>query len=118
MADLPKELDTTVFRVIQEAVSNALRHAHASTIRVALRDDSGALSVLVEDDGVGFDPEAVSQRVRRGEHLGMLGMTERVRSVGGTIEFDSRPGAGSRIRIRIPCPGGVPGTDVPPRSPR
>jgi signal transduction histidine kinase/ligand-binding sensor domain-containing protein len=115
VANPPKELSMTVFRVIQEAVSNALRHAHASTIRVALRDDSDALSVVVEDNGVGFDPEAVGRRVRRGEHLGMLGMTERVRSVGGTIEIDSRPGAGSRIRIRIPRPSAAPGTDVPSR---
>ena len=111
----PKELSTTVFRVIQEAVSNALRHAHASTIRVALRDDSDALSVVVEDDGVGFDPEVVGRRVRRGEHLGMLGMTERVRSVGGTIEFDSHPGAGARVRIRIPWTSAAPGMGAPSR---
>ncbi len=74
----------------------------ASTIRVALRDDPDALSVVIEDDGVGFDPEVVGRRVRRGEHLGLLGMTERVRGVGGTIELDSRPGAGSRIAVRIP----------------
>ncbi len=111
----PKEISTTVFRVIQEAVSNALRHAHASTIRVALVEESETLSAVIEDDGVGFDPEAVGQRVRRGEHLGMLGMTERVRGVGGTIEFDSRPGAGSRIRIRIPRPGAAPVTGVPSR---
>jgi len=73
------------------------------------------LTVVIEDDGVGFDPEVVGQRVRRGEHLGMLGMTERVRSVGGTIEFDSRPGAGSRIQIRIPRPGAAPRPDVPSR---
>jgi signal transduction histidine kinase/ligand-binding sensor domain-containing protein len=115
MVSPPKEINTTVFRVIQEAVSNALRHAHASTIRVAVREESQTLSVVIEDDGVGFDPEAVGQRVRRGEHLGMLGMTERVRSVRGTIEFDSRPGAGSRIRIRIPRPGAAPGPDVPSR---
>ena len=115
MVNPPKEINTTVFRMIQEAVSNALRHAHATTIRIALRADSDALSVVVADDGLGFDPEAVGRRVRRGEHLGMLGMTERVRSVGGTIEFDSRPGAGSRIRIRIPCPSAAPGTDVPSR---
>jgi signal transduction histidine kinase len=111
VASVPTGLNTTVFRIIQEAVSNALRHAHASTIRVALRDEPGALSVVIEDDGVGFDPEVVGQRVRLGEHLGMLGMTERVRGVGGTIEFDSRPGAGSRIRVRIPCPGAAPGPD-------
>jgi signal transduction histidine kinase len=58
--------------------------------------------LIVEDDGVGFDPEAVSQRVQRGEHLGLLGMTERVRSAGGTIDLDSGPGAGSRIEVRVP----------------
>jgi signal transduction histidine kinase len=115
MVNPPKEINTTVFRVIQEAVSNALRHAYASTIRVALREESETLYVAIEDDGVGFDPEAVGRRVRRGEHLGMLGMTERVRSVGGTIDFDSRPGAGSRIRIRIPRPGAARGPDVPSR---
>jgi signal transduction histidine kinase len=51
---------------------------------------------------VGFDPGAVSQRVKRGEHLGLLGMTERVRSEGGTIVLDSHPGTGSRVEARIP----------------
>jgi signal transduction histidine kinase len=91
-----------VFRVVQEAVSNALRHAGAALIRVTLRDEPDALRLVVEDDGVGFDPEVVSQRVKRGEHLGLLGMTERVRNAGGTIDLDSRPGAGSRIEVRVP----------------
>ena len=75
---MPPGLNTTVFRVIQEAVSNALRHARAGTIRVSLRDEPDALLLAIEDDGIGFDPEAVSQRAKRGEHLGLLGMTERV----------------------------------------
>jgi signal transduction histidine kinase/ligand-binding sensor domain-containing protein len=108
VASAPTALNTTVFRVIQEAVNNALRHARAATIRVVLNDEPGALSFAIEDDGVGFDPEAVGRRIRRGEHLGLLGMTERVRNAGGTIEFDSRPGAGSRIRVRIPYPQDVP----------
>ena len=58
--------------------------------------------LVVEDDGIGFDREAVAQRAKRGEHLGLLGMTERARSAGGSIVLDSRPGSGSRIEVRIP----------------
>ena len=102
VANVPPGLNTTVFRVVQEAVSNVLRHADASTIRVLLRDESDVLHVVIEDDGVGFDPEVVGRRIRRGEHLGLLGMTERVRSAGGTIDLDSRPGGGSRIAVHLP----------------
>ena len=114
VAHVPPGLDTTVFRVVQEAVSNALRHARATLIRVTLRAESDALRLVVEDDGVGFDPEAVSQRVKRGEHLGLLGMTERVRNAGGTIELDSRPGAGSRIEVTVPF--AKPGTGPTPET--
>jgi signal transduction histidine kinase len=69
---------------------------------VVLRDEPDALRVEIEDDGVGFDTEIVERRIRRGEHLGLLGMTERVRGAGGTIDLDSRPGGGSRISVRIP----------------
>jgi signal transduction histidine kinase len=102
VARTPPGLNTTVFRLVQEAVGNALRHARASVIRVTLRDESDALRLVVEDDGVGFDPTDVTRSARRGAHLGLLGMTERVRSAGGTIELESRPGAGSRIAARIP----------------
>jgi signal transduction histidine kinase/ligand-binding sensor domain-containing protein len=101
-ARIPPALNVTVFRLVQEAVNNALRHARATTIRVTLRDDADALRLVVEDDGVGFDREAVAQRAKRGEHLGLLGMTERARSAGGDIVLDSRPGGGSRIEVRIP----------------
>lgn len=100
--NVPPEMSLTVFRLVQEAVNNALRHAQATTIRVTLRDDSDALHLTIEDDGVGFDREAVAQRTKRGEHLGLLGMTERTRSAGGAINFDSRPGSGSRVEVRIP----------------
>jgi signal transduction histidine kinase len=91
-----------VFRVVQEAVGNALRHARATVVRVTLRDEDDALRLVVEDDGIGFDPAAVGRSARRGANLGLLGMTERVHNAGGTIELESRPGAGSRIIARIP----------------
>jgi signal transduction histidine kinase len=71
-------------------------------VRVTLRDEPGALRLVVEDDGVGFDPAVAARSAQQGEHLGLLGMKERVRGAGGTIEFDSRPGAGCRVAVRIP----------------
>ncbi len=99
---MPPGLSTTVFRLVQEAVGNALRHARAGVVRVNLLDEPDALQLVVADDGIGFDPAAAMRSARRGEHLGLLGMTERVRSAGGTIDLESRPGAGSRIVVRIP----------------
>jgi signal transduction histidine kinase/ligand-binding sensor domain-containing protein len=98
----PSGLNTTVFRIVQEAVSNALRHAQAKTVRVALDAQAGRLELRIRDDGVGFDPAAVAQRVKRGEHLGLLGMNERVLRAGGTIDMDSRPGDGVRIDVSLP----------------
>ncbi len=118
VADAPRGLNTTVFRVVQEAVSNVLRHARATLIRVTLRAEPDALRLVIEDDGVGFDPEVVGQRVKRGEHLGLLGMTERVRSAGGTITLESRPGAGSRIEVVVPYakPRSVPAHEARPAT--
>jgi signal transduction histidine kinase len=99
---IPGGLDTTVFRVVQEAVSNALRHAGASVISVALETQADTLRIVVADDGVGFDTDVVAQRIRRGEHLGLLGMTERVRNAGGTITLHSSPDGGSRIEALLP----------------
>ena len=94
--------DPGAVRRLEDAVGNALRHARASVIRVTLREQPDALRLVVEDDGVGFDPAAVSRSARRGEHLGLVGMTERVHNAGGSLELDARPGAGSRIVARIP----------------
>lgn len=101
----PAGLDSTVFRVVQEAVSNALRHADASVIHVTLDAQADGLRLVVADDGVGFDADVVAQRSRRGEHLGLLGMTERVRNAGGNITLDSRPGGGCRIEALLPYAG-------------
>jgi signal transduction histidine kinase/ligand-binding sensor domain-containing protein len=98
----PPGLNTTVFRLVQEAVGNALRHSRATVVRVTLQDEDDALHLVVADDGTGFDPATVARSTRRGVHLGLLGMTERVRSAGGTLEVQSRPGDGSRVVARIP----------------
>jgi len=63
----------------------------------------GVLVLRIEDDGVGFDPATVQQRVNRGDHLGLLGMSERVRSAGGRLRLEASPGRGSLIEARVPC---------------
>jgi signal transduction histidine kinase len=86
-----------VFRVVQEALANAVRHAHACTIGVTLRMDTDGVELSVVDDGVGF---VASERTESG--LGLRSIHERVRFMRGSVSIDSRPGEGTRVRVRIP----------------
>jgi signal transduction histidine kinase/ligand-binding sensor domain-containing protein len=100
----PAEIRTAVFRVVQEAVNNALRHAGASRICVELaRDEDGALRVRIDDDGSGFDPDSIRHKIHRGDHLGLLGMEERIRGLGGEFKIVTAPGHGCSIEARIPA---------------
>lgn len=98
------EVRTAVFRVVQEATNNAIRHAGASRIRVRLQRERDGQRVVVEDDGCGFDPATIEESRYSGGHLGLLGMNERIQAVGGTLQIDSRPGDGCRIDAWIPDP--------------
>ena len=100
---LSPQLEATLFRVIQEAVTNIARHAHAKNARVSLHFKKSAIEVHVGDDGRGFDvDEAISSKDRpRG--LGLLGMKERVELTNGTLSIRSHPSSdGTRIDIKIP----------------
>ena len=96
------EVRTTVFRIIQEAVGNAVRHASASNIDVTMCTKDGYIEIEIKDDGLGFDSKTINQRIRRGEHLGLLGMYERVLGAGGSFDLNSKPGQGCIIRARVP----------------
>jgi len=96
------EVRTTVFRIIQEAVNNAIRHASASSIHVSLRTRGSSIEISIRDDGCGFDAGAIEQRIRRGEHLGLLGMYERVLGAGGSFRLESEPGEGCVIHATVP----------------
>lgn len=89
--------DPELLRIAQEALANALRHGHARHVTVRLRADEDGLLLEVEDDGVGFDPEAPGTRSRR---LGLTSMEERAERLGGTLELVSAPGAGTTVRLR------------------
>ncbi|HWI51046.1 MAG TPA: GAF domain-containing sensor histidine kinase [Symbiobacteriaceae bacterium] len=96
-----------LYRVAQEALTNASKHARARQVNVCYSVEVGRATLVVEDDGIGFDPEAS----RRSHSFGMIGMKERLAAVGGTLHIASEPGHGTRIEAQIPLlpkpnPGG------------
>ncbi len=93
--ELPEEHKTCVYRVVQEALNNCAQHAQASAVQVCVRQGAGQILVTVQDDGSGFDPERV-----RG--LGLLGMEERARHLGGSFQIDSHAGRGTLLRVTLP----------------
>jgi signal transduction histidine kinase len=95
--DLPEEHRTCVYRIVQEAVRNAVRHAGAKQIHVQVRPAAGRLSITVQDDGQGFEPAQ-----ERG--LGILGMEERVVRLGGTLAVESTRGRGTSVNFELPLP--------------
>ena len=104
---LPSEAEAAAYRIVQEALTNIARHARASVCRIELRRMNAAVQLMIEDDGVGFDPEAQrSGRVEKG--LGLLGMQERVARLGGSCIVDSAPGSGTRVIVTLPLPADAP----------
>jgi two-component system sensor histidine kinase UhpB len=96
----PKEVEVACFRILQEAVTNVLRHAEAKRLTVRLGGDERELDLAVEDDGRGFDPER-QREAGPGGHLGILGMRERAELVGGTVHVDSAPGRGTFVQAHF-----------------
>ena len=104
-ADLPQALTVTVFRIVQEAVRNALRHAEAREIVVELRMERSSVEVHVRDDGRGFVvPDRLDDFSRTG-HFGLVGLAERVEQADGEITITSYPGMGTTLAVRIPVEG-------------
>jgi PAS domain S-box-containing protein len=97
-----RELETACFRIAQEALTNVVRHARATSVSVRLVKDEDLLMLSVKDDGVGFDPEALSRRAPRAATLGLLGMQERAHAVGGIVEIESAISKGTEIRLNVP----------------
>jgi signal transduction histidine kinase len=100
---LPGEVETALYRVVLEALMNALKHARARHTSIILERRDNHAVAIVEDDGVGFDAEAALTSPSSGR-LGLLGMRERVALVGGALEVESTPGAGTTVFARIPLP--------------
>ena len=100
---LPSAVEVAVFRMVQEAVNNARKHAQASRIQVGIQFVEGeAVVIVVEDDGIGFDMEALKQEWVNRESFGLMSMKERIELLGGEFEVTSAPGRGTRIVARLP----------------
>ena len=103
-AGVPKVSDrvaTAAYRIAQEALTNVARHSKASSVDVSLRAEGEILTLSVEDDGRGFDLRELPESVG----LGVVGMRERAELIGGTLEIRSRPGGGTRVRLKVPVHG-------------
>ena len=96
---LANEVETTVYRVIQEALTNIVKHADADRVSILLQRKNGAVIAVVEDDGSGFDTSST-----REDALGLAGMRERVSLAGGRLQVESAPGSGTTLVAEVPSP--------------
>jgi PAS domain S-box-containing protein len=101
---LPQEVETTLFRVAQEALTNIRKHARATKARVVLDRPGNAVRLLVSDEGHGFVPKGTASTNGRGEKVGLSGMRERVSLLGGKFELHSEPGRGTIIEAEVELP--------------
>jgi len=98
---LRPEIETTLFRITQEGLTNTARHAQAANVQVSLAFDADSTTLQIQDDGCGFDPDTILSADHK-QHWGLLGIEERVLLVGGKSQIDSRPGGGTTITVTIP----------------
>lgn len=101
---LALHLETTIYRIAQEALTNIVRHARANKVNIVLERTDDRLILIVEDDGCGFDVNAVMKNAETEHRLGLLGMKERVALVGGSLSIESDPDRGTTLYVRIPFP--------------
>lgn len=100
---LPPEMETALFRMCQETLSNVARHAQASQVLVQVGVEGGEVVVDIEDDGKGFDERTVGQGSGR-KHWGLMGIRERAEILGGVAVVESEPGQGTHVVVRVPVP--------------
>ena len=98
------DIKNALYRVMQEALTNIMKHAGASRVGVYLHIAGSRATLVVEDDGCGFDVKKSRPFSNDGHHLGLIGMRERVETVGGSLSIESIPGMGSVISVIIPIP--------------
>ncbi len=102
---LPADVETALFRAVQEAISNIVRHARAESVLIQGAIDARAVAIEIEDDGCGFEPESISTSATSGRGLGLAGLRERVELLGGTARIESSPGHGTRVLFTVPLGG-------------
>lgn len=99
---LPPALETALYRVVQEALTNVARHAQANQVQVRLQRQEAMIMICIEDDGQGFDVAKVIASKAAVKGMGLLGMRERITLLGGRLDIQSQPGQGTRLRVEVP----------------
>lgn len=105
---LPPKIGTACFRIVQEALTNVMRHAQATSVTIILQQRENSFHLLIQDNGIGFDAQAAKTQATHGNSLGLLGMEERALLVGGQLTITSVPGNGTEIHLRLPLIACVP----------
>jgi signal transduction histidine kinase len=101
---LPATIETALYRIVQEALTNAAKHSHARNVHIRLECSDGHIRCTIYDDGMGFNVASVLARKTSGS-LGLLGMQERVNAIGGTLSIQSSPSQGTSLLINLPLEG-------------
>jgi len=96
---LPRDSEINLYRVVQEVINNVIKHSEAGEARLAISRSAGGVQVLCQDNGKGFDPAAAASSRQSG--MGLFGLSERVRILGGNYTIESAPGAGTTITINV-----------------
>lgn len=102
--NVPKDVEVSLFRVVQESLNNIAKHARATQAAVALKQNGEDLTLTIWDNGRGFDPDAIMTSARADRGIGLIGMRERVHALGGDIVIRSAPKGGTTITVTVPLP--------------
>jgi two-component system sensor histidine kinase DegS len=97
-------IETALFRIFQEALTNVVRHANATRVVIRIERADHSINGSIQDDGIGFHPAEFGSGARDGRGFGLLGMQERAKILGGHIEISSKPGEGTLVKIQVPIP--------------
>ena len=100
---LPPHIEATIYRIVQEALTNILKHARATHVSLIVERRAGQALVIVEDNGAGFDHESLSNQPN-GKSIRLLGMKERAALIDGELKIEASPGKGTTVFVRIPLP--------------
>ena len=98
---LPTRIEAGLYRIVQEALTNAGIHAQAHSVELYVIMDDTSIHATIQDDGIGFDPDIVMHEQSQ-QHFGLAGMSERAKLLGGTLHIESTPGAGTRVVVTLP----------------
>ena len=98
---LEGQIESTIYRIVQEALNNVMKHAQAQSVSVIIERRESRVSVIVEDNGIGFDVEELMKPPARNRRFGLLGMKERAMLVGGSLNIESTPGVGTTVLMHI-----------------